>query len=439
MVALAMAGCVLAPVQDQGPMANVTGDWAGEWVCNDPALGKGVAAMKLVQSGTQVTGSVNVTIVQGGMSRSTGTDKLRGTVSGDTFLLQQWETLNGGFTVAGDRMSGQFEGVMCRGKLAATRGGAAAGYGLRAATVDYVAAGTAGLPPGAKPGECYVQVVVAAQYETVKERVLKKAASTKVEVVAAQFQEVDERVVVRPAAKRLEAVAPQYEDIEERILVQPASKRLEPVAATFRTETERVLIRPASMIWKRSSELTPAERAQQKVDLGAGDILCLVEVPAEYATVTREVVDRPATTREVEVPAEWRTMKKTVLKTPATVREVEVPAEYSTVKVKKMIAPAREVKTEIPAQYDQVTKQTVKTPASVTWREVLCETNATPQTLQQIQRALKRAGFDPGREDGRYDAKTEGAVRAFQQARSLPVDSAGYINMATVKALGVTL
>ena len=55
-----------------------------------------------------------------------------------------------------------------------------------------------------------------------------------------------------------------------------------------------------------------------------------------------------------------------------------------------------------------------------------------------LQQALKRAGFDPGREDGRVDERTMNAVRAFQQAKSLPVDSERYINMATVKALAAT-
>ena len=36
-----------------------------------------------------------------------------------------------------------------------------------------------------------------------------------------------------------------------------------------------------------------------------------------------------------------------------------------------------------------------------------------------------------------YDATLDRAVRAFQQAKGLPTDAGRYINMATVKALGV--
>jgi hypothetical protein len=319
--------------------------------------------------------------------------------------------------------------------------GSGSGYGLRSANVDYLApAGAApmGLPPNAKPGDCYIQAVVPAQQEAVKERVLKKAAATRIEVVPAQLQEVEERVMVRPATKRLEVVPATFEDTEEQVMVRPASKRLESVPATYKTETEQVLVRAAYTVWKRSSELTAAERAQQTVDLTAGDILCLVEVPAEYATITRQVIDTPAATREVEVPAEWAKVKKSVIKTPATTREIDVPAEYQTMKIMKVTAVAREVKTEIPAEWEEVTKQVVKAPATTEWREILCDTNATPETIVALQQALKRAGFDPGRVDGRVDNRTMDAVRAFQQAKNLPVDTARYINIATVKALGVT-
>jgi hypothetical protein len=313
-------------------------------------------------------------------------------------------------------------------------------YGLRAATVDYLTASAVdpmGLPPGAKPGQCYARAVVPAQYEQVSEQVLRKAAATRIEVAPAQFQDVEERVLVRPASTRLEAVPPVFEEVEEQMLVRPATTRLEPVPATYRTVTEQILVRPAYTVWKRSSELTAAERAQQVIDPGAGDILCLVEVPAEFKTVTSEVLETPATTREVPVPAEYVTVKKTVLRTPASTREVEVPAEYRTVMVRRMIAPERQATVEIPAEYETVTRQVLKSAATTEWREVLCDNNATTTTLSAIQQALRNAGFDPGRDDGRVDPKTMSAVRAFQTARGLPVDGDRYINMATVRSLGV--
>ena len=277
-------------------------------------------------------------------------------------------------------------------------------YGLRSANVDYLTASAAhpmGLPQAARPGDCYARAVVPAQYETVTEQVLKKEAGTRIEIVPAEFQDVEERILVRPAGKALEAIPPVYEEVEEQILVRPATTRVEAVPATYRTVTETILVRPAYTIWKRSSELTAAERSQQAVDPGAGDILCLVQVPDEFKTVTSEVLVTPATTREVAVPAEYTTVKKTVVKAPATTREVEVTAEYKTVKVRKLVTAERQITTPTPAEYDTVTKQVLRSTATAEWREVLCENNATPTTLAAIQKALREAGFDPGRQDGR--------------------------------------
>jgi hypothetical protein len=314
------------------------------------------------------------------------------------------------------------------------------GYGLRGATVDYVPATAQApmdLPPNAAPGDCYARAIVPAQYDTVMERVVKKPASSRVDVMPAELQQVEERVMVRPATKRIEVVPATFDEVEERVMVRPATTRLEVVPAKTRTVTERVVVRPASSVWKRSSELSPAERAQQKLDPSAGDILCLVEMPAEFRAVTREVIDTPAATRKVDVPAEYTTVKKTIVKTPATTREVDVPAEFKTVTVQKVVTPAREVKIDVPAQYEEVPKQVLRAPATAEWRAVLCDTNASPQTLAALQQSLRRAGFDPGRADGRIDGKTLNAVRAFQQSKGLPVDNDRYINMATVKALGV--
>jgi hypothetical protein len=223
-------------------------------------------------------------------------------------------------------------------------------YPLLSARVDYLTASAAapiGLPPGARPGECYVKAVIPAQYETVKDTVLKKAASTRIEVMPAQFQDVEERVLVRPAATRLEAVPPVFEEVEEQVLVKPATTRLEPVAATYRTVTEKKVIRPAYKIWKRSSELSEAERIAQGIPIHEKDVFCLVEIPDEYATVTSQVLDTPAATREIQIPAEYMTVRKTVLKAPATTREIEVPAEYRTVMTRKMVQPERQVVVDV--------------------------------------------------------------------------------------------
>ena len=47
---------------------------------------------------------------------------------------------------------------------------------------------------------------------------------------------------------------------------------------------------------------------------------------------------------------------------------------------------------------------------------------AADVTVIELQKALKRAGFDPGPADGRYGKKTKKAVKAFQRKNGLYAD-----------------
>ncbi len=283
-------------------------------------------------------------------------------------------------------------------------------------------------PPNAKPGECYTRVLVPANYETKTEQVLKRAASARVEVIPAKYEWAEEQVLVREASERIEVVPAEYGYAEEQVLVKPASTRLVEVPAEYGWEEERILVKPAHQIWKKGRG--PIER----VDHGTGEILCLVEVPAEYRTVRKKVVKSPATTRTVEIPAEYKTVRKKVVKKPATTRTITIPAEYNTVKVRKMVSPPQEKRIPIPEEYDTVTRRVKITEEHMAWREILCETNANPGVIRDIQRALTAAGYNAGTPDGRLGQQTLAAVAAYQRAKGLPT---GGLTLRTIESLGI--
>lgn len=66
---------------------------------------------------------------------------------------------------------------------------------------------------------------------------------------------------------------------------------------------------------------------------------------------------------------------------------------------------------DVPAQMETLSYQFMVSEAKTDRRAVLCETNATPAKITEIQRAL-------------------------HQAKGLPVD--GFLNLDTVKSLGVS-
>ena len=256
---------------------------------------------------------------------------------------------------------------------------------LRAAAVK----GNAGKSAGALSGEeAYVrEIKIPAEYKTVSHQVVDQAASVRTVDVAGTTKIVKTRVVVTPATTE-EVVIP----------------------AVYKTESRRVV------------DQAPSTRE--------------TVIPAVYKTVERRVVDVAATTRKVPVPAVYETVTRQVVDVPASFREVVTPAVYKTVAHQVVDVPASVREMEVPAQYENISYQVKVAEGKTEQRAVLCETNATPTKIAEIQRALKAAGFNPGPLNGILRAQTMKAVNEYQQVNKLPAD--GFLNLDTVKALGVS-
>ena len=54
--------------------------------------------------------------------------------------------------------------------------------------------------------------------------------------------------------------------------------------------------------------------------------------------------------------------------------------------------------------------------------EPVLREGSSGDAVRQLQEALKELGHDPGAVDGQFGAKTEAAVRAYQQERGIAVD-----------------
>jgi hypothetical protein len=285
-------------------------------------------------------------------------------------------------------------------------------------------------PPHAKPGECYARVFVPPAYKTDTTRVLRREASERVETSPPEYEWIEERVEVQGPSEKVEVVPATYEWVEERVMVIPASSHTDIVPPVYETVKERVIDTPAHTVWKKGRG--PLER----IDHATGEIMCLVEIPATYKTVTKRVLKSPATTRMVDVPAKYETVKKRVMKTPPQTEVIKIPAQYKTVKVKRIKTPAKTRSIPVPAEYQWVSKHVKVTEGKMAWQPVLCETNTTPQAVEAVQRALEKAGYSPGKIDGVIGSKTRLALESYQRAKGLPV---GGLTLDTLKALGVDI
>jgi hypothetical protein len=301
--------------------------------------------------------------------------------------------------------------------------------GMGSSTEQLAGAGI--LPQNAEPGRCYARVLVPGEYLTVTDKVLSKSARMKVDIVPARYETVSEQVMVEKGSLQLKVIPAEYGFVTERVMVEPARKRLVHVPAQYELINERVMIKPASAVWKLGTGPI------QNIDEATGEILCLVETPAQYQSVSKSVLKTPSSTHEVEDPPVYKTIKRRVITTRARTEMVDTPSKYKTVQVTKLIEPAHEKRTPLLAQFQTVTKQVKVTEDRMDWQEILCETNLTHDKVGFIQRSLDWFGFSPGPIDGVLGPQTMAAVNAFQKDHGLTVTN--YLTVDTVAALGVEL
>jgi hypothetical protein len=313
----------------------------------------------------------------------------------------------------------------------------------------------------------------------------------------ARYEQKGESVLIAEAYDVVETLPAEFRWIEKRILVKEASTRMEQVAAQYETVTEDVVDVPAHNIWKKG--VGPI----QKIDEATGEIMCLVEVAATYKTLTKRVLVSPATSRTVDIPAEYETLRvqelvseakevrtqipakykniqvtqkvadvefvwhdvhneehpkatrtgnkicltetpaefetvsRRVVVSPASTKRIDVAAKYETMSVTKLVSAAKEMRSEVPAEFETVSLSRIDKDGFMEWRPILCETNMTRSTITDLQQALASKGYNPGKIDGVVGVDTIKAVNAFQNDNNLPTDK--YINIETVKALGVNL
>lgn len=298
---------------------------------------------------------------------------------------------------------------------------------------------SADMPPSADPGECFARVLIPETTEVVAERVVDQPERTEIRVIPATYETVTEQVMVREESTEYRVVPATYETVTEQVVVQPERTETTVIPATFETYTEQVMVRPAYTTWKPGAGLFGRAAAgtggavPAGFEQATGELLCRVEVPAEFETVTRTRIATPERTETTVIPAVFETVTKQVVATPPSVEQFVIPAEYDTVTVRRLVTAKSEETITIPATYKTVEKRVVTGGGGLEWREVLCDTNAAPAKIAEVQRALTAAGYQAPA-DGTFGPQTLRAMEAFQRDNGLPV---GYLTVSTVRALGV--
>ncbi len=314
-----------------------------------------------------------------------------------------------------------------------------------AAAAQQRAALPAGPPTYAEPGQCYQRVRLDAVYNTVTETIVTQDRCEEYAVRDARLEAVTRDYVSREAGMRYIVTEPIYETRTEQVLVRPAYTEYEVVPAVHETVTERVLVREARMVWRRGH--VPGARAVRH-DPETGDVWCLVEEPAEYRTVTRNVVVRPAQLREVTVPAEYATIEREVLVQEASVREAPIAEERSSYAAHVLAGAAQVDSRVIEGRTVEVDRFELVSGERYEWRVVDCDAledmgyahpSSAPQSRPAPQRPHAPApgtegehyGITPGRKTSSGD---EFDYEAYESAPVASVDRNAHPGLAAARA-----
>ena len=287
----------------------------------------------------------------------------------------------------------------------------------------------AGLSFAAETGKtdaiCASQVLLPALFRPSAENITVYEPSTRYSTVPVQMGYGERKVKVADAYVIYETIPATFGEVTESIEVARERVEITTLPATYRTETKRVKVKDATQRW---NPLCPAVVASEQ----SIPAHCLINVPAVYTDVTREVIDVPARTIKKVIPARTETITRKVVLQPAQVIRREIPAKYRMVKLAKVEQGAKVSTTQQPARVQAILSQQTLRSERIVQRPALCEPTVSPSTILRLQQHLQQGGYYQGTPDGILGPKTRAALTRFQEDHQL---ASGAITVETLQKL----
>ena len=223
--------------------------------------------------------------------------------------------------------------------------------------------------------------------------------------VPAKYKTIKKKVVKTPATTKVVEIPAETKTIKIKKLISPAKTETVTLPAVKSTIQKKVLEHGPSFSW-----LKVGDSIEKGLNY-TGHEICLVETPSIKKKVT-----------------------KTVLETPESTKKIAIEPTYKVMKVKKLVEEAKELKTPIEAVYKEIQKKEKISEAHQSWERILCQTNMNKDVILEIQNALKAKDYNPGKIDGVLGRDTRVALDKYQRDNSL---ATGGITYETLNALGI--
>jgi hypothetical protein len=210
---------------------------------------------------------------------------------------------------------------------------------------------------GGRAVECYEPYRTPPVYGTVRERVLFRAAQSRVDRVPAIYGTQQVRRLVAPERVEYRIIPAQYRSVRERVELYPETTVARTIPAVTRTKYRRVKVSEGGYVWEYRT-------------IHGKRVLCKVRRKAVYDSVAETVVVRPARVVHERVPAQWGYEDRAVLVAEERREAVVIPAEYGYSAEQVLIQPEQRAFIDVPAEYQIVDRDVLVSAGSSGWKRV---------------------------------------------------------------------
>ena len=258
--------------------------------------------------------------------------------------------------------------------------------------------------------ETWYSKCVPAEYAVQEAQVLVSPAKKVAFTLPAKVRCKKVKVLVEEAQTCYSIIPAEYKWVDKDIEVQPAGSTKVWIPAVYKTQEEKVLVKPPLR------KLGEGDCSSAKA---AGDVsICVTAecTPAEYITITKEVLVKegelidaptagrkqtvkvktlvkPAEVKECVIPAKYEEIDAAEITEPSSVEFKTIPAVYKPIKRLVLVKPESSVKVKVPAKVESKPTQLLQTPESIVWRLVKkdgCDIkSAEPKTVEEAAPVAK--------------------------------------------------
>ncbi len=244
-----------------------------------------------------------------------------------------------------------------------------------------------------------------------------------------RYRTTTEKILSAEASQRIVAIPAKYRTGIKKVMTENSTQKLIPVPIKYKKVQEKILIAPARSEWRKT--------VCQDRGCNQSEVVCLVEIPKTYKTITKKVILKPAVTKKVTISPVYTNITVEELVQPASSKVIPIPAKYTTISQKEKVTDAHyswtdasssHTKTRIynecdkiclvttPAQYKRVAKKIVTTPASS--KKVVSPPKYTNIKIRKVER---EASFETITVPAEYKEVTVERERTKGYAKWMPV------------------